>query len=404
MSTPSTRLYLRVNKTRADGCAPVYLRVIHARRSHVVSSGVWVEPKHWNPEKQRLRATHPMAKPFNAKLEDLLHKAQGAAMHAHTAEAVVAVLDGAGGLADFFDGMLADLDGAGAYWEAKKYRTLRGKLEAALGKPLAWGMLSRSGLVRFERHLRAPKPGGCGNGPNTVRKELARLRHVIQLALRAGALRLDADPFLAYDMPKGRKVVRRRLSADELAKLSGLELPFGSRLRTVRDAFLVAYYGSGVRISDVLRLTPESVVTTDDGARLVYRMQKTEKPVAPKLPRAALAVLGPYLEAGRAGRYLFPLLKPGDDADPIDLRRRQQAATSKANKALGRLGDLAEIGGAGLSTHVARHSFADAARKSGDLYAVSKALGHGNLSTTQAYLADFDTDAVDGLTDSLWNE
>ena len=64
---------------------------------------------------------------------------------------------------------------------------------------------------------------------------------------------------------------------------------------------------------------------------------------------------------------------------------------------------MADIEHEGLSTHVARHSFADYARqRTGDLYAISKSLGHGNLQTTQTYLKSFDRDAVDKLADELW--
>lgn len=58
-----------------------------------------------------------------------------------------------------------------------------------------------------------------------------------------------------------------------------------------------------------------------------------------------------------------------------------------------------------VTFHVARHSFADVARqRSKDIYAISKALGHASLSVTESYLASFDQDAVDSLTDQMWND
>jgi integrase/recombinase XerD len=56
-----------------------------------------------------------------------------------------------------------------------------------------------------------------------------------------------------------------------------------------------------------------------------------------------------------------------------------------------------------VSFHVARHSYADFARtRSGDLFAISKALGHASLQITQTYLKSFDRDAVDRLSEQLW--
>ena len=57
-----------------------------------------------------------------------------------------------------------------------------------------------------------------------------------------------------------------------------------------------------------------------------------------------------------------------------------------------------------VSFHVARHSFADYARRNTkDLYAISKALGHTKLQTTQTYLKSFDEDAVDEMMEGLFN-
>ena len=73
------------------------------------------------------------------------------------------------------------------------------------------------------------------------------------------------------------------------------------------------------------------------------------------------------------------------------------------NRTLKSLGEMAEIGGDGLSMHTARHTHAELARKEGGLFAASKSLGHKRISTSQVYFADSDQDAVDGLTDTLWS-
>ncbi len=57
-----------------------------------------------------------------------------------------------------------------------------------------------------------------------------------------------------------------------------------------------------------------------------------------------------------------------------------------------------------LSFHVARHSFADFARRQGmDLYSISKALGHANLKVTETYLESFDHETVDKAMDDLFD-
>ncbi len=412
MAAPTIALVLRTSKARPSGEAPVWLRVTHDRRSRFYTgAGVAVKPKDWNPKRKRVRSSHDLADAYNATLDDLEAKAKTAALSADSVSAVLAVLEGGGrgSLSDFLDRYVARLKAAGRTWERKKYETLKRKLTAALGWPLTWDRLSPDGLAAFEAHLGTE----AGNGANTVRKELSRLRRVVRLAIHEGALEAGADPFARYRLPKSAPVHRRRLTAAEVGKLLGVGeaegVSPGSRLAAVRDLFALQFYTAGARVSDALQLTPDNI---RDG-RVSYVMQKTSAPHSVKLPpplapvvdRLASAVEARDAAARRRfGRYLIPLLKAGDDSDGDDLRRRVNSASSVVNRLLKDLAARAEVDPTGLSSHVARHSFADLARQSGDVYAVSKALGHSDLATTQRYLSSFDQDAVDGLTDSMWKD
>jgi len=144
-------------------------------------------------------------------------------------------------------------------------------------------------------------------------------------------------------------------------------------------------------------LEPEHIRTD----RIEYRMMKTGSLVSIPIPPQAHKLLQPYLEAGNA--FVFPLLKKGDDRDPVRLWKRISVRNVKINQDLKKVAGLAGLDTAGLSTHIARHSFADfARRKSGNLFAISKTLGHRDLATTQVYLASFDREAVDQLAEDLW--
>jgi len=87
----------------------------------------------------------------------------------------------------------------------------------------------------------------------------------------------------------------------------------------------------------------------------------------------------------------------------VKVRRKIASKNALVNRYLKKVAERAELEPEGLSTHVARHSFADYARReSGDLYAISKALGHKSLQITEQYLKSFDRDAVDQLANDLW--
>ena len=400
-SHTSVKLVLRTSKARVDGTAPIYLRVTANRKSRYTATGVYVHPKYWNETKQQVRASHDIAPALNDKLERLRSEAQVLALDATSAAAVKAALDGSGGsLSGYFLRFIEGLDASGQFWEWKKYRVTLGKLRAALGNELTWGEVDRAALVKFERYLRQVRK----NGPNTVRKEMTRLRRVYKQAIRDGEIKPSEDPFLVYEKPKGQRVERRKLTIEEVRALATLGadaglLP-GSFDEVARDAFTFAFYAGGMRFSDLCQLKAADVV---DG-RANYRMLKTGTPMSVPLPAPALEIAEKYRsEAERRGGFLFPFLKAGDDTDGVHLRRRINSRNVQANTALKRVAQKAEVETEGLSMHVARHSFADYARRqSGDLYAISKSLGHGNLQTTETYLRSFDRDAVDNLASKLW--
>jgi site-specific recombinase XerD len=57
-----------------------------------------------------------------------------------------------------------------------------------------------------------------------------------------------------------------------------------------------------------------------------------------------------------------------------------------------------------ITTHTAKHSFADIARqKTDNIYNLSKTLGHSSIKITEAYLASFDQRAVDDTLDEVFN-
>lgn len=388
---------LRTTKQRDDGRAPVWLRITANRKSRYLSTGIKIEPKYWNENRREVRKSHELSSAYNAKLRRLRLEAEEAALDADSAKAVKAELQGdRGGVSKFFQSFIERLRDRDQYWERKKYRTTLNKLHAALGKKISWSDLTPEALSTLERHCREE----CDNNPNTTRKELSRVRRVVNQAIKESVISAGDDPFLAYEMPDRVPPDRRSLSIEEMRALEELHLDSGSDLERDRDAFLFAFYGGGVRFSDVCRMRPSNI--RED--RLRYRMMKTENLVSMPLPDAALQIVKRWTES-HDGQFLFPYLEEGDEDDPVHLRKRISVWNQMANRSLKELARRADIDTPDdVTTHVARHSFGDLARRSSeDLYAVSKALGHSDLKTTERYLAAFDQDAVDSLTDRMWD-
>ena len=403
VSNTTVRLVLLKHKARADGTCPVAVRATTDRKSRYKTTGVRVRPKDWNPKRGEVRASHEIADALSAKLPAVLHEAEALALDRSSADAVKAALGGGGSATGYFERFVADLDAAGKFWEWKKYRGTLGKLRAALGRDeVPWGDLDPAALARFERHCRVT----LKNAPNTVRKELTRLHRVVKQAVRDGEIKPADDPFLVYEWPQRSKVNRRKLTSDEVARIRDLgpadSVVNGSADALARDCFAFSFYAGGMRFSDVARLKASDV---RDG-RVSYVMLKTGTAVSVPVPPPALAIAARYVEgADERGGFLFPMLRPDDEADGVRLRRRISSWNARVNAALKTLAPKANLAPEGLSMHVARHSYADHCRRvSGDLYAISKSLGHSNLQTTETYLKSFDRDAVDRLAGEVWGE
>ncbi|PAP75070.1 site-specific integrase [Rubrivirga marina] len=395
----SVKLVLRTQKTRADGLAPVYLRATANRKSRFTSTGIYVRPRDWNDRRQEVRSSCDLADAYNRRLGELLNDARSAALDASSAGTVVAALTGpAGSATGYFERHVGRLDEAGRYWQHKHFGVTLGHLRAALGQDVLWAELDRDALGRFEAHLRVR----AKNAPNTIRNHMKRLRRVVREAIREGELEAGQDPFLTYTPPRAAPVHRRKLTMPEIRALADAELPEGSTEALARDVFLFSFYGAGVRASDLAALRATDV----RGGRLRYRMMKTGETVTVGLPPEGRAIAERYAEtAADRGGLLFPLITAADTRDPVRLRRSANRANSRINAALKRAASGVEVDDTGLTMHVARHSFADLARRrGGSLFDVSRALGHSSLSTTQAYLASLDQEAADRLAGIMWTD
>lgn len=396
MSTNVTLKFVhRTSNTRDDGRAPIYLRITANRKSRWKTTGIFIYPKHWNENKQEVRKSHDLASAYNQKLREMWLVAEEASLDASSAQEVKAAIEGTkGSFTAYFQEYIDRLDRRDQFWQKRKFETTLRKLQETFGrKGVSWNDLDRRALEAFEDYCREER----GNATNTTRKELSRLRRVVRQAIKDEVIEVGDDPFPAYDMPKRVEPDRTRLTRDEVQALEEAGLDGDAAL--ARDAFLFSFYGGGIRFGDLCCLRPEHI----EEGRLQYRMMKTDRPVDLPLPDPALEI-AERRSASHEGAFIFPFLIEADTSDPVTLRRRISSRNVQVNRALKEACREAGISGAGdVSFHVARHSFADFARQSSDdLYAVSKALGHSDLQTTENYLSSFDREATDRLAAEMW--
>lgn len=164
------------------------------------------------------------------------------------------------------------------------------------------------------------------------------------------------------------------LTKDEASRL--LSAPEGMEYEAVRDrAMLELLYASGLRVSELVGLTPESANLQDGWLRV--RGKGNKERLVPVHARA-LAALRVYLTE-RDKRFKNPgpelfLGRTGRKLSRVQFWRR-----------LKELGEKAGIK-TKLHPHLLRHTFATHLLQGGaDLRSVQEMLGHADLATTQIY-------------------
>ena len=399
------KLLLRKNKQKANGEIPIYLRITENRKSRFISTGISVHPKYWNERLEEIRKSHPQHVVFNDRLKQLLADAQTTALELKkdkrtnlSAEAVKRKLTSTSS-DDFFafaDQYIHNLDIKGRYEEWKKARVLVNKLRNFTKiQELSFYEIDHNFLIRFERYMRDE----LGNHQNTIWKNQQIFNRILKAAVVKKIIPLEDNPFLFHTFRR-EKTHKEKLGVKEIEALEDLDLEIGSVLWHTRHYFMFSFYCAGIRFSDLCRLQWENLAN----GRLVYRMEKTATPKSIKLVSQAKQILSHYRDKhSKRDQFIFPLLDDRKDySDPRFIRRQIASRNTIMNTNLKKLAEIADIQ-LNLSFHVARHSFADFARRQGmDLYSISKALGHTNLKTTEIYLKSFDHETVDQAMDKLF--
>ena len=286
----------------------------------------------------------------------------------------------------------SDLLKSGHAGNYKKYRTILNSLKSFVKRDeLYFDEIDLDFLARYQTFLKKE-----GLEQNTIHAYVGRIRSLFNKAIQAGIVDIGSTPFINYKIKQG-KVSKERLSIEEIRKIEDLDLEENSLIWHVKNLFLFSFYNAGIRISDVLLMSWDNIKE----GRLVYKMYKTAKPHSLNLLEKPLTILKLYKD--RSNTYIFPFLSDRYDySDSMFLHNQIVSKTALVNKYLKEIAKRAGITKK-ITTHTARHSFADIARqKTDNIYNLSKTLGHSSLKVTEAYLSSFDEKAVDDTLDSMF--
>lgn len=193
----------------------------------------------------------------------------------------------------------------------------------------------------------------------TIASYFSKFRAVLKQAVKQKII--SFNPAEDVETPRAKSPKREYLTEEELKAAANAEC----RYPVLKNAFMFSCL-TGLRWSDVQKLTWAEVVKTDTGWRVDFHQKKTDGLQYLDIPDNALQYLG---EREADEERVFKGLKYSSYMNVALQRWMMEAGITK-----------------NITFHCARHTYAILQLQYGaDIYTVSKLLGHANLKTTQIY-------------------
>ncbi|WP_062054110.1 tyrosine-type recombinase/integrase [Aquimarina longa] len=440
----SIKIVRRKNKERKDGTAPLALRISENYKTNYRFIGQYVLEKDWDTNNGKVKRTHPNSKKLNNFLLKKLTEANDIYFESKknlTPREVKQKLKGAGGTKSFFaiaSNRVMNKYEKGIFSVAKSELSILYNLEEFLNlntskdkatiiqdiknrrkERVSKGRKGEHSFLDSVNHFKKNKSlkfqditesfldnykDFCtvylGQQSRTVVNQLIFIRTLFNKAIKDGIVDVKYYPF-GSDKQKirissGHKI---GLTSNEVEKIENLDLEIRTSIWHTRNVWLIAFYFAGIRISDSVQLRWADFVDN----RLLYTMDKNEKPVSLKIPSKAAKILSIYKKSKEEnGGYVFPFLKDTNIANDEEVFKKTRNATKLFNKYLKRIAIRCNLN-KNLSNHIARHTFGNIAGDKIHPLMLQKLYRHSDLKTTLNYQANFIHKDADDALDSVVN-
>lgn len=234
-------------------------------------------------------------------------------------------------------------------------------LVAYAGTNTTFEMVNKKFVEGFKTYLakQAKTKSNTALSTNSQSSYFLKLKAALNQAVEDGII--PHSPAMSVKPAHVEDVHREYLTFDELQRLAKTECPYP----VLKDAFLFSCL-TGMRWSDINKLTWAEVQEFDGGTRIVFRQKKTKGLEYLDITDQAVRYMG---QRGKPDERVFTGLKY---SAWHNLALREWCLEAGITKH--------------ITFHCGRHTFAVLQLSLGtEIYTVSKLLGHRELKTTQVY-------------------
>jgi integrase/recombinase XerD len=271
------------------------------------------------------------------------------------------------------------------YNTATTYSSTLKALKEFRGETIAIGAIDIKWLQRFEKYL-------LDNNRNntTIGIYMRNIRHILKTCI-PDKLSEESFPFGQdkYQIPTGASR-DMALTKEQLRMIRDYDDGLAAT-RQYRDLWLFSFYANGANMADILRFKFDNII---NGEIQFYRHKtaertKEKKPIYVTIDDDMIDIINRWGNKRKKGAYIFPYLN--GLADEQAIVKRVADVTRRVNRRISNIGKSLNLDD--ISTYTARHSFASVMMWEGSSVGyISQSLGHANISTTAAYLEQFQPD------------
>jgi integrase len=406
MATITAILRKKPNK---KGLYPICVRITKDRKSTFLYTGQYLEEKHWDSTKQRVKKSHPNSVRLNNLISAKVAEANATLLD-------TTVKDGDGftvrdiktqlktsmtgySFFDFAENYFKQLKTAQKLSRIDSERPLLNRIKDYVGdKDLSFDQITVPFLRDLISYLRS-----LGTlGERSIANILMFVRTLFNRAIQEKKAKAEHYPF-GSDKDKIRitrpQSIKIGLTQEEITKIETLDLSRAPAQDHARHVWLFSFYLAGMRVSDVLKMKWINI----QNGRIYYKMTKNQKPLSLKISDKLQAILDLYNdEALDPSQTIFPDLRQVNFNDAEALLKAIKNATWKFNKSLKVIAKKAGINKT-LTMHIARHSFGNIAGDKIHPLMLQKLYRHSDLKTTINYQANFIHKDADNALDQVIN-